>query len=101
MFDIEQGCDKDGHLTFRHVEAVLDNGAYTSWGATTPSVMMTPISSLYRVPNVYFKATCVYTNNIYCQAMRGYGTPRQPLRWRHPWIDWPRRPGSIRRCSDT
>ncbi len=76
VFDIEQGCDKNGKLTFRYVEAVLDNGAYTSWGATTPSVMMTPISSLYRVANVFFKASCVYTNNIYCQAMRGYGTPQ-------------------------
>lgn len=76
VFDIEQGCDENGRLTFRHVEAVLDNGAYTSWGATTPSVMMMPISSLYRVPHVYFKATCVYTNNIYCQAMRGYGNPQ-------------------------
>lgn len=73
--DIEQGCDKEGRLTFRNVEMILDNGAYTSWGATTPSVMMVPISSLYRVPNVRYKATCVYTNNIYCQAMRGYGNP--------------------------
>jgi xanthine dehydrogenase molybdenum-binding subunit len=76
LFTIEQGCDKEGKLTFRKVEAVLDNGAYTSWGATTPSVMMMPISSLYRVPNVSFEATCVYTNNIYCQAMRGYGNPQ-------------------------
>ncbi|MEA2038698.1 MAG: xanthine dehydrogenase family protein molybdopterin-binding subunit [Thermodesulfobacteriota bacterium] len=76
MFTIEQGCDSEGKLTFRKVEAILDNGAYTSWGATTPSVMMMPMSSLYRVPNVSFKATCVYTNNIYCQAMRGYGNPQ-------------------------
>ena len=76
VFDIEQGCDAEGRLTFRHVTAVLDNGAYTSWGATTPSVMMMPMSSLYRVPNVFFQATCVYTNNIYCQAMRGYGNPQ-------------------------
>ena len=76
MFTIEQGCDKEGRLTFRKVEAVLDNGAYTSWGVTTPSIMMKPVSSLYRVPNVSFKATCVYTNNIYCQAMRGYGNPQ-------------------------
>ena len=76
IFEIEQGCDKEGKLTFRKVEAILDNGAYTSWGATTPSVMMMPISSLYRVPNVSFNATCVYTNNIYCQAMRGYGNPQ-------------------------
>lgn len=75
-FTIEQGCDKNGLLTFRKVEAILDNGAYTSWGATTPSVMMLPISSMYRVPNVSFQATCVYTNNIYSQAMRGYGNPQ-------------------------
>jgi len=76
VFDIEQGCDREGRLTFRKCKAVLDNGAYTSWGATTPSIMMIPMSSLYRVPNVYFKATCVYTNNIYAQAMRGYGNPQ-------------------------
>ncbi len=73
---VSQGCDKDGKLTFRKVEMILDNGAYTSWGATTPSVMMVPMSSLYRVSNVSYEATCVYTNNIYAQAMRGYGNPQ-------------------------
>ncbi len=73
---ISQGCDKEGRLTFREVEMILDNGAYTSWGATTPSVMMLPISSLYKVPNVKYTARCVYTNNTYCQAMRGYGNPQ-------------------------
>jgi len=73
---ISQGCDREGHLTFREMEMVLDNGAYTSWGATTPSVMMMPISSLYKVPNVRYVAHCVYTNNTYCQAMRGYGNPQ-------------------------
>ncbi len=76
IIDIAQGCDKDGRLTFRQVHMILDNGAYTSWGATTPSVMMNPISSLYRVPNVDYVAECVYTNNIYSQAMRGYGNPQ-------------------------
>jgi xanthine dehydrogenase molybdenum-binding subunit len=55
---------------------ILDNGAYTSWGATTPSVMMMPITTLYRVPNVRYEAKCVYTNNTYSQAMRGYGNPQ-------------------------
>ncbi|MEK6534738.1 MAG: xanthine dehydrogenase family protein molybdopterin-binding subunit [Thermodesulfobacteriota bacterium] len=73
---ISQGCDKDGRLTFREMEMVLDNGAYTSWGATTPSVMMMPISSLYKVPNIKYVAQCVYTNNTYSQAMRGYGNPQ-------------------------
>jgi CO/xanthine dehydrogenase Mo-binding subunit len=73
---IIQGCDKEGSLTFREVRMTLDNGAYTSWGATTPSVMMLPISSLYRVPNVFYQTKIVYTNNTYCQAMRGYGNPQ-------------------------
>jgi xanthine dehydrogenase molybdenum-binding subunit len=73
---ISQGCDRDGRLLFRDVRMVLDNGAYTSWGATTPSVMMMPITTLYRVPNVRYEAACVYTNNTYSQAMRGYGNPQ-------------------------
>jgi CO/xanthine dehydrogenase Mo-binding subunit len=73
---IRQGCDAEGRLTFRDITLILDNGAYASWGATTPTVMMMPSTSLYQVPNVRFKATCVYTNNTYCQAMRGYGTPQ-------------------------
>jgi xanthine dehydrogenase molybdenum-binding subunit len=76
IIDIEQGCSREGKLTFRNISMILDNGAYTSWGATTPTVMMMPISSLYRVPNVRYKATCVYTNNTYSQAMRGYGNPQ-------------------------
>lgn len=76
IINISQGCDKDGKLLFRDISMILDNGAYTSWGATTPSVMMMPITTLYRVPNVRYKATCVYTNNTYSQAMRGYGNPQ-------------------------
>jgi xanthine dehydrogenase molybdenum-binding subunit len=76
---IIQGCDEEGKLTFRQVEVIQDNGAYTSWGATYPSVMMMPATSLYRVPNIYFDAKLVYTNNTYCQAMRGYGNPE------HTW----------------
>ena len=73
---ISQGCGTDGKLLYRDIYMILDNGAYTSWGATTPSVMMMPITTLYRVPNVRYEAKCVYTNNTYAQAMRGYGNPQ-------------------------
>lgn len=76
---IVQGCDREGRLTFRQVDVLQDNGAYTSWGATYPSVMMIPATSLYKIPNVYFNAKLVYTNNTYSQAMRGYGNPE--LNW--------------------
>ncbi|MEW6367335.1 MAG: xanthine dehydrogenase family protein molybdopterin-binding subunit [Acidobacteriota bacterium] len=75
VVSIEQGCDSSGRLTFREIDVLQDNGAYTSWGATYPGVMMLPATSLYRVPAVRFEAQIVYTNNTYCQAMRGYGNP--------------------------
>ncbi len=74
-----QGCDEEGRLTFRHMHVVQDNGAYGSWGATYPSVMLLPATSLYRVPNIHFDCELVYTNNTYAQAMRGYGNPE--LTW--------------------
>ncbi len=76
LIRIAQGCDEEGKLLFRDISMILDNGAYTSWGATTPSVMMMPITTLYKVPNVRYEAQCVYTNNTYAQAMRGYGNPQ-------------------------
>ncbi|MBI4701587.1 MAG: xanthine dehydrogenase family protein molybdopterin-binding subunit [Deltaproteobacteria bacterium] len=72
---VVQGCDADGRLTFRRIEVLQDNGAYVSWGATYPSVMLLPATSLYRVRAVSFDAELYYTNNTYAQAMRGYGNP--------------------------
>ncbi len=74
--DIKSGAKKDGTLMARQVSMILDNGAYSSWGATTPLVMMQSISSLYRVPNVKYDVVVAYTNNLYSGAMRGYGNPQ-------------------------
>ncbi len=73
---MKSAADKDGRLTARKFYALLDNGAYTSWGVTTPHIALTGISSLYRVPNVLFEAESVYTNNPYSGAFRGYGNPQ-------------------------
>jgi xanthine dehydrogenase molybdenum-binding subunit len=73
LLKLRSGCTKDGVLTFRDVETVHDNGAYTSWGATTPFVMMQTISSLYRVPNCDYRTRAIYTNNPYAGSFRGYG----------------------------
>jgi len=67
------GAKKDGTLTFRDAHLVHDNGGRTSWGATTPFVMMHCFSSLYRVPHVRFHTTVVNTNNPCSGSMRGYG----------------------------
>jgi len=73
LLKLRSGCRKDGTLTFRAVETVHDNGAYTSWGATTPFVMMQTMSSLYRVPDCQYHTKAIYTNNPYAGSFRGYG----------------------------
>ena len=73
LLTLRSGCKKDGTLTFRTVHTLHDNGAYTSWGATTPFVMMQTFSSLYRVPHCDYHTTAVYTNNPYAGSFRGYG----------------------------
>src|SRR3990172_9585580 len=70
------GAKRDGKITFRDAYALLDVGAYISWGSVTPLVMMETTASLYRVPHVKFQADCVYTNNLITGAMRGYGNPQ-------------------------
>jgi len=73
---VRAGARRDGRLTFRDVAATLDVGAYVSWGAVTPLVMMETSASLYKVPHVRFRADCVYTNNPITGAVRGYGNPQ-------------------------
>jgi xanthine dehydrogenase molybdenum-binding subunit len=70
---LRSGCDAKGKLTFRDAQLWLDNGGYTSWGATTPFVMMQTFSSLYRVPHARFHTKVAYTNNPYSGSFRGYG----------------------------
>ena len=66
-------CDREGRLTSRVCEAVLDNGAYSSWGATTPQPLLAAVSSLYKLEHVGFRATSVFTNNPWSGALRGGG----------------------------
>jgi xanthine dehydrogenase molybdenum-binding subunit len=72
-FKIRAGMKRDGTLTFRDVDTLLNNGGYTSWGATTPFVTMRTVSSHYRVPHVRYRARAVYTNNPYAGSFRSYG----------------------------
>ncbi|TSA24436.1 MAG: xanthine dehydrogenase family protein molybdopterin-binding subunit [Bacteroidetes bacterium] len=76
VIDLTTGADAEGKFTFREVRIIMDNGAYTSWGATTPFVMMQTYSSLYQVPACHFRADAIYTNNPFAGSFRGYGNPQ-------------------------
>jgi len=72
---LRTAADRDGRLLAREGHVTIDGGAYTSWGSTTPYVMLSTVAGLYRVPNVRFDTTIAYTNNPYSGSMRGYGNP--------------------------
>jgi xanthine dehydrogenase molybdenum-binding subunit len=70
---LRTAADRSGRLLARDCHVVIDNGAYVSWGSTTPYVMLATVAGLYRCPAVRFDTTIAYTNNPYSGSMRGYG----------------------------
>jgi xanthine dehydrogenase molybdenum-binding subunit len=70
---LRTAADAEGRLLGRDCHVVIDNGAYVSWGSTTPYVMLSTVAGLYRCPAVRFDTTIAYTNNPYSGSMRGYG----------------------------
>src|SRR5437867_6821011 len=90
---LRTAADGDGRLLAREAHVTIDNGAYTSWGSTTPYVMLATVAGLYRVPNVRFDTTIVYTNNPYSGSMRGYGNPESTFAVEPRMDDLADRPG--------
>jgi len=71
--DYEVGCDADGKLTFVHARIVGDTGAYASVGAKVLERAAGHATGAYHVPAADVEAVAVYTNNVPCGAMRGFG----------------------------
>jgi CO/xanthine dehydrogenase Mo-binding subunit len=70
---LRTAADASGRLLARDCHVIIDNGAYVSWGSTTPYVMLSTVAGLYRCPAARFDTTIAYTNNPYSGSMRGYG----------------------------
>ncbi len=73
FMDIELGADENGKLTGIKLRAVGDTGAYASVGTKVLERVAGHATGGYFVPNVDVEAKTVYTNNIPCGAMRGFG----------------------------
>ncbi len=71
--DYEVGCDADGILTFVKVKFVGDTGAYASVGMKVLERSAGHATGAYHFPVTDVEAVAVYTNNIPCGAMRGFG----------------------------
>jgi selenium-dependent xanthine dehydrogenase len=67
------GCDENGKLTGLSARIVGDTGAYASLGAEVLERAAGHATGAYFVPHVDIESKAVYTNNIPCGAMRGFG----------------------------
>jgi selenium-dependent xanthine dehydrogenase len=71
--DMKLACDKNGKLTSLVLKAIGDTGAYASVGTKVMERVAGHATAGYYVPNIELEALTVYTNNIPCGAMRGFG----------------------------
>ncbi|WP_455283896.1 xanthine dehydrogenase family protein molybdopterin-binding subunit [[Eubacterium] cellulosolvens] len=70
------GAKRDGTLVAEEIEIVSDTGAYVSWGINVLKRAIVHCTGPYVIPNVRADAYCVYTNNPYASAFRGFGCPQ-------------------------
>ncbi len=67
------GCDANGMLTAVRARFLGDTGAYASVGGKVLERAAGHATGAYHVPCVDLEARAVYTNNLPCGAMRGFG----------------------------
>ncbi len=73
FMDIEVGADENGKLIALKLDAIGDTGAYASVGMKVLERVAGHAAGGYFIPDVDMTAKTVYTNNIPCGAMRGFG----------------------------
>ncbi len=67
------GCDADGNLLALRARVVGDTGGHASVGMKVLERAAGHASGAYSVPAIDVEALTVYTNNVPCGAMRGFG----------------------------
>ncbi|MCH6574376.1 MAG: selenium-dependent xanthine dehydrogenase [Bacteroidetes bacterium] len=67
------GCNKEGKLTVIKADILGDTGAYASVGMKVLERAAGHAAGPYHIPNVDVVSKAVYTNNLPCGAMRGFG----------------------------
>ena len=73
---MKTGTDAEGRLCALQATVICDTGAYGSYGIAVASRIAVHATGPYQVEHVDIKSHCVYTNNPFCGAMRGFGTPQ-------------------------
>jgi 4-hydroxybenzoyl-CoA reductase subunit alpha len=73
--DLKIGVKKDGTITAVKQKAVLEGGAYSSFGIVSTYYAGSMLPTLYKFSNYKYDGYRVNTNLPPCGAFRGHGTP--------------------------
>jgi CO/xanthine dehydrogenase Mo-binding subunit len=73
---LKTGADSQGKLLAMSATITCDTGAYASYGIAVTSRSAVHATGPYEIETVAVESRCVYTNNPFCGAMRGFGTPQ-------------------------
>ncbi len=77
IFDVKLGVKEDMTITAASVDALIDFGAHQIQPLAYMGCTAGWFASLYKYgSNIRFNGTAVYTNNVPCCAMQGYGNPQ-------------------------
>jgi len=68
------GFKKDGRITAKQAEVIMDNGAYNSTGPAILAYNSIMYSAIYRCSNIKYQGYLVYTNKVANGSFRGFGT---------------------------
>ncbi len=71
--EMTTGVKKDGTIHALHHRAVLDGGAYSSFGIATVYYAGSLLGGPYKLPHMKYDGMRVYTNKPACGAQRGHG----------------------------
>ncbi|OQY45957.1 MAG: aldehyde oxidase, partial [Desulfobacteraceae bacterium 4572_87] len=70
------GADENGRLMAMTARIICDTGAYGSYGLAVASRAPVHATGPYEMDHVDVECLCVYTNNPFAGAMRGFGVPQ-------------------------
>ncbi len=73
---LKTGADRAGKLIAMKADITCDTGAYASYGLAVASRSAVHATGPYEIENVEVECLCVYTNNPFSGAMRGFGAPQ-------------------------
>ncbi len=72
-YDVQVAFDEHGRMLGLDAAAIIDGGAFASFGVVTTYYNGVLSQGPYKIPNFRYSGRRVYTNKAPCGAMRGHG----------------------------